>query len=606
MIKANNIYKSFGVDYIFEDISFVINPEDKVAIVGSNGVGKTTLLKCIVDHEEFLNSGEVKIKGTYSIVNQVSFDNDEITVYEDFLNIFPKLKKLKEELELEEIKKNTKLYIEKEDQYNLLGGYDFKNKIYKFLTGFSFKKEDINKKIKEFSGGEKTKLSLIKILLLNPDYLFLDEPTNHLDINAIRWLESYLRSLKKGIILVSHDKTFINNVCNKIFELENKSINIYNTNYDNYIKQKELNYNFKLAEYKKQQLIIKKYEEFILKNNQTPSKIGQVNDRKKKLEQLKKVKKPIKTNKKIDFKFEGYNLKKAAYIDFFDVCLGYEKKELIKDFNFKIYANDKVAIVGANGVGKTTLFKAILHKNYLSGKIRVPSSIKIGYFDQEQKLLNQEENLFDIIYQKKVFDSQTQIRKHLAKFLFFKDDIYKKVKNLSGGEKVRFTLAIMSLEKYDLLLLDEPTNHLDIQAKDTLIDALNNFPGSLLFISHDRDLINEISNKILEVKDKKVYEYDSYKTYLLNSSLKKEKVIKEKKEKKTYKKNKSINMIKLNIIEEKIFNLEEKKEVEEKKLSDVDVLKDYNKLQKVSSKLKDLEAQLEQLYMDYDKTLNKE
>ncbi len=606
MIKASNIYKSFGVDYIFEDISFVINPNDKVAIVGQNGVGKTTLLNCIVDHENFLNSGEVLIKGSYAIVNQVAFDNLNLTVYEEFLNIFPKIKKLKEELESEEVKSNPELYVEKEDLYNQLGGYDFKNKINKFMTGFSFKKEDINKRIVDFSGGEKTKLSLIKILLLNPDFLFLDEPTNHLDINAIRWLESYLKSLKKGIILVSHDKTFINNVCNKIFELENKNLTVYNTNYDNYLSQKELNYNFKLSEYKKQQQIIKKYEEFIIKNNQTPSKIGQVNDRKKKLEQLKKINKPIKINNKIDFKFEGYNKKKSTYIDFFDICLGYEDKTLIKDFNFKVYADDKIAIVGENGVGKTTLFKAILNKEYLKGKIRIPSSIKIGYFDQEQKSLKEDKNLFDLIYEKNIFDSQTQIRKYLSRFLFVKEDIYKKVKDLSGGEKVRLTLAIMALEKYDILLLDEPTNHLDIESKDTLIDALKNFPGSLLFISHDRDLIKEISNKVLELKNQKIVEHTNYESYVLNTSIKVNKEQKEKKTKIRKKTNKSINLIKLDLIEKEIFNLELEKEVEEEKLSDISILKDHNKLNDVTKKIEKLTNKLDDLYVEYEKTLNKE
>ncbi len=606
MIKASNIYKSFGVDYIFEDISFVINPNDKVAIVGQNGVGKTTLLNCIVDHENFLNSGEVLIKGSYAIVNQVAFDNLNLTVYEEFLNIFPKIKKLKEELESEEVKSNPELYVEKEDLYNQLGGYDFKNKINKFMTGFSFKKEDINKRIIDFSGGEKTKLSLIKILLLNPDFLFLDEPTNHLDINAIRWLESYLKSLKKGIILVSHDKTFINNVCNKIFELENKNLTVYNTNYDNYLSQKELNYNFKLSEYKKQQQIIKKYEEFIIKNNQTPSKIGQVNDRKKKLEQLKKINKPIKINNKIDFKFEGYNKKKSTYIDFFDICLGYEDKTLIKDFNFKVYADDKIAIVGENGVGKTTLFKAILNKEYLKGKIRIPSSIKIGYFDQEQKSLKEDKNLFDLIYEKNIFDSQTQIRKYLSRFLFVKEDIYKKVKDLSGGEKVRLTLAIMALEKYDILLLDEPTNHLDIESKDTLIDALKNFPGSLLFISHDRDLIKEISNKVLELKNQKIVEHTNYESYVLNTSIKVNKEQKEKKTKIRKKTNKSINLIKLDLIEKEIFNLELEKEVEEEKLSDISILKDHNKLNDVTKKIEKLTNKLDDLYVEYEKTLNKE
>lgn len=608
MIKIDNISKSFGQDYIFENLSFVINKKDKLGIVGRNGVGKTTLLKCIVDNEEFLNSGDVSIQGTYAVVDQVTFLDEEISVYEEFLNIFPKLKKLKEELDDETIKNNHNLYVEKESLYNDLGGYDFKNKINKFMTGFSFKKEDINKKLKEFSGGEKTKLALIKILLLEPDYLFLDEPTNHLDIDAINWLESYLKSLKKGIILISHDKVFLNNVCNRIVELENKSIKNYNMTYDNYVKQKELNYKVEVANYQKQQKLIKKYEDFIIKNNKTPSKIGQVNDRKAKLSQLENLKKPEKIEKKLDFIFEGYHLKKATYIDFFDLEISFGNKTLIKNFNYKVYAQDKLAILGKNGVGKSSLFKAILNKEYTKGKIKIPSNIKIGYFDQEQKLIDKEKTLFDVIYDEHKFDSQSAIRKYLAKFLFLRDDVYKKIRDLSGGERVRITLAKMALEKYDILLLDEPTNHLDLETKDILINALKEFPSSILFISHDRDFIQKVSNKIIEIEEGNILNYSSYEEYKnYKENYKKEQTNKRKsinKEKNTNKKsNNSINMIKLNLIEEDILKYEEEKEKELALLTKEDVIKNYEHVNEIKKNIEKIEKKLEELYEQYEKTI---
>ncbi|MFV0288722.1 MAG: ABC-F family ATP-binding cassette domain-containing protein [Mycoplasmatales bacterium] len=618
MIKIENISKSFGQDYVFKDISFVINSQDKIGIVGKNGQGKTTLLKSII-FEEFLNSGEVDIQGSIGYLEQTSLKHEEYTLYEEYLELFPELQKINAYLKQTEYQtEDHEKYIKYEEQFSIRGGYEFQTKLNKFLTGFGFQKSAVNKKVKEFSGGEKTKLSLIKLLLLNPDYLFLDEPTNHLDINTIWWLENYLKSLKKSIIIVSHDRMFLDNICNKIIEIENQNIEIYKTNFSNYLKQKVLNYNLRLNEYHKNQKLIAKYEEYIIKNRQTPSKIGQVNDRKRKLEQLKVIEEPKKNYEKISFEFTGYHLKKAPYIDFFDVVVGYEQKPLIKDFNFRIYGGDKVAIIGKNGEGKTTLFKAILDKSTLiSGKIKVPAVIKIGYFDQEQKMIDINKTLYDIIDEKGKFASTTAIRKYLGQFLFKGQDVFKKVEELSGGQKVRLALATMALESYDILLLDEPTNHLDFETKDILQQTLKNFPGSLIFITHDRTLINELADNILEVENNKINiwpgNWDYYVQHKKND-LKEQKVLKVKQVEKKQKENnsqnnkdsknnsnkKNINTQKIKILEEKLLKLEEQKEDYLTELLKKENLQNYENQKIIQNNLNKLQQELDEVYKEYE------
>ncbi len=617
MIKVNNISKSFGQEYIFKDVTFNIKSNDKIAIVGKNGAGKTTLLKSIVQ-DDYLNSGEIENKGSIGYIKQSLLEDENNTVYEEYMNVFPKLKKLNKYLSLaKEDEKYTKQYIKYEEEFSASGGYEINTKINKLLTGFGFEKEDINRKIKTFSGGQKTKLSLIKLLVIEPDFLFLDEPTNHLDINTIWWLEKYLKSLKKAVIIVSHDQMFIDSICNKIIEVKQQNIEIYNTNFSNYIKQRELNYQYKLNEYEKQQKMIKKYEEFIIKNNGTSSKIGQVNDRKNKLKQLKEVQKPVNDNKKLNFEFKNYHLKKSTYIDFFNVYVGYDNKELIKDFNFKLYGGEKIAIIGENGAGKTTLFKAILEGKLISGKIKIPSNIKIGYFDQEQKQLNEEDTLYDVIDKTKQFESTTAIRKYLGQFLFVKDDVFKKVRNLSGGEKIRIILATMALEKYDILLLDEPTNHLDYDTKNILQQALKNFPGSIMFITHDRTLINEVASKILEVKDQKIQVYNGNWEYYksIQQQIKKENLENKKqqqiihkddstkletKKSSNIKKKKNINVQKVKILEEDIYKYEEQLEKLNEKIIQKDNLKNYEKQKELLLQIQEINNKLNALYTKYD------
>lgn len=625
MIIIENLEKTFGEKTVFENVSFTINISDKIGIVGTNGVGKSTLIKCILDND-YATKGKVNLqKHTIGYLEQSNFVNEEIHVYNEFLSLFPslnrlsnKLKMIKKDESIELTNEELKSYISLEEKFSEQGGYEFKTKVIKFLTGFSFKKEDISRKIRSFSGGEKTKLMLIKLLLVNPDFLILDEPTNHLDINAISWLETYLKNYKKGILLISHDQIFLNQVCNKTLELTPQSVILYKTKFDNYIKQSELNYSVALQTYEKQQKKIQKYQDFIDKNSKTPSKIGQVNDRKSKLEQLKKLEKPIKFNKKISFKFEGLNKKKETYIDFYNVSLKQENKELLKKFNFKLYGGEKVFIIGANGVGKTTLFRAILKQMQYDGKINIPSKIKIGYFDQEQKNLNPNKTLLETIEETNEFDSITAARKYLAKFLFTREEIFKQVANLSGGEKVRLSLALIGLEKYDVLLLDEPTNHLDFETKKILENALLDFCGSLLIISHDRYLINKLATALIVIENQKAthflgnwtefQEFDKKLKELQKNIGKDEKKEKEQGKievienfiKKPIKK---INEQKLKLIEKDIETHEIKKEEIAQQLEEKKTYSDHKELQNVLQKLDIIEKEVKTLYTSYEETI---
>lgn len=598
MIIAHDISKIYGDKYIFSELNLHINKKDKLGIVGENGVGKSTLMECLYN-DELLTDGYVEYQNsTIGYIKQSSTNNISNTVYEELMNSCLELKIISEKIK--ETEKGNKInidkYIELENKFNDLGGYDIKNKFLKFLIGFSFTEKDLDRKLSSFSGGEKTKIELIKILLQDPDYLFLDEPTNHLDIDAIEWLENYLKNLDKSIVLISHDQQFLENICNSILEINKVEVTQYKMKLSKYLGQRELNFKHKKKEYQNNQKEIKRLEEFIVKNSKKPSKIGQVNDRKKKIFKLEEVKEPIELKRSIKFKFEANNPKKNSYIQFKNSSFGYDKV-LIEDFSCELYAGDKVFLTGANGVGKTTLFKSILKKKSIKGHIKIPKIIKIGYFDQEQKNINPESTIYELIEKENKFESNSAIRKYLAQFNFLKDDVFKKVKVLSGGEKVRVALSLMGLEKYDVLLMDEPTNHLDLDIKEILIKTLKNFEGVLFIISHDRYLINQLATKTLYITNKKIKIYDgNWNNVIFDVKEKKTKKL----EKVIYKKeSKKINEQKLQIVENEIIKLENQQNQILEKFQDNQIIKDSKKQKELTLKLKEIELELIQKYEEY-------
>lgn len=603
MITVENISKIIGHEYLLENISFTVNENDKLAIVGANGVGKSTLLK-IIENDENATDGKVKIgKNKIAVLEQEKQLTPSNTLRAEMDEVkaeFIKIEKQMQELLMDENFGTDPGLIEEygkiEEKYVQMGGYEIDNKIRKMFSIFGFNEEDYNKQITEFSGGQKTRIALVKLILEDPDYLILDEPTNHLDTATIEWLEDYLRLKARGVIIVSHDRFFLERVCNRIIEIEHKTTHQYNMNYSKYIEEKERRFEYQMNSYLNQQQEIKVLEEFIEKNKKRDSKIGQVKDRKKKLEQMELLKMPQKTTERVQFEIEGFRLKKAPYVDLLETTIGYDEP-ILTNVNFTIQGGDRIGIIGENGAGKSTLIKTMTKElKPLAGRVVVHPKIKIGYFEQEQTGLDDDAVIFDIVHQLMPEESQTQVRKHLAKFLFKREDVYKKVGVLSGGEKVRLIFATFVLKKYDLIIMDEPTNHLDLSAKFELESVLKQYSGTLIVISHDRYFINEIVDKIFYI-DKNNYhiyegnyeDYLQYKTEVKN--IKVEKVKKQVKQKRAKKVNSKKLEKEIEKFEIEIDSLEASVLLEE-------VYTDWQKLSEIQEQIKNKKEQLEQLYVE--------
>ncbi len=602
MLTINNVSKIFGNEYLFKDISFTVNKTDKIGIVGRNGVGKSTLLS-IIENEENATEGSIiygnEKLGFLSQSDQFNLDNtlnDEIDL---MMSEYTKLQKQMNDIlndpNFSSDQDLINLYGELESKFSVSGGYEIEGQIKKFLSVFGFDQSFYHKKISEFSGGQKTRLALLKLLLSKPDYLVLDEPTNHLDVNTIEWLEEYLRLKADGIIIVSHDRFFLQRVCNKIIDLEQGEIQIYNCKYTDYLAEKERRYELLLSTYNNQLKEIAEYEEFILKNRNKPNKIGQVNDRKKKLENIKLINKPIKVNDTINFTIDGLRNKRSAYVDMLDCTIGYEKP-LVKDINFKINSGDKVGIVGPNGAGKSTLIKTMTKEiKPISGRSLLHHKITIGYFDQEQQDIDKHITVYDTIAKLMPGESKTMVRKHLAQFLFKGDDVFKKVEVLSGGELIRLIFAKFVLKKYDMIILDEPTNHLDLSAKDILEQVLKQYTGTIVLISHDRFFLNEIVNKVFYINEDHYQTFDGKYEEFLDAKIEvKEEKIKKKVVKKQVVKKQNNNIKKL---EKQILDLEKKKQ----ELLDLSILEenylDFNKNKEIQDNINEVDVKLDYVYM---------
>lgn len=608
MITLQNISKMYGSETLFTDVSFSIHEKDKIAIIGDNGAGKTTLLKIILDDNEATDGLVRRDKKTIGYLSQRVIEDIENTVQEEFNQVYRRISNTEEEmhetLRLLETNPNDEELISKygqlENQFLQLGGYDKQVEINKMLTAFGFKESDISRTIESFSGGQRTKLALIKLLLLKPDYLLLDEPTNHLDIQTIEWLEQYLNSYNGAIVIISHDRYFLDKVVTKIVEIENKTIASYNTNYTNYLTEKQLRYNHALANYERQVKEIKELNDFIDRFRNKPSKIGQVNDRKSKLERMEVLEKPFNHFEKINFQFESLHLKRSSYVEIIDGQIGYPGDEsLITNLNLRVDGGEKIGIIGANGIGKTTLLKTMLKQVPIqSGQVLLHQKIKVGYFDQQQNDLDRNKTIFEVIRPYMKNESDSFIRRYLGRFLFKGKDVFKKIEDLSGGEKVRVVLAQFALEEYDLIILDEPTNHLDLKSKEVLGEALMTYQGTILCVSHDRYFMNQIINKyvLLQPNSYSVFEgkYDNYVEYVETAV----KVKKEKKQKQI-KKNKKINrnLVKL---EKLIENTENKIEQLTEISMDPSTYSDYQLAEQNRVDIENANNELEELMEKYE------
>ncbi len=618
VLSVNGICKSFQGETILDNISFSINKNDKVAIVGDNGEGKTTLLKIITKELE-ADSGTVyyDVNGGIGYLSQQVIVNIENTLLEEMELSFTKLKKIEKDMEALVNKMNNDSskelvdeYSKLHDLYENLGGYEYKYQIQQMLYKFGFDESYYNRKLSTFSGGERTRACFVKLLLNKPSLLLLDEPTNHLDLVMIEWLEKYLKSYSGTVLLVSHDQTFIDNIVNKIIELENHKATMYSGNYSFYVEQKQLHYEQQLKAFNVQEKEIKRYEMLIRKFKPKPTKTAFAQSLEKKLAKMDKIEKPNNNKKTIHAKFES-NLE--AYKVKMHICenltFGYDNKPLMEPLNLTIRNTDKICIMGQNGSGKTTMLKCIMsNENLISGfNSDVRENLKYFYFDQTQQILNLDISLFDTIQNEFPLMSNTEVRSLLGRFLFTEDDVFKEVKLLSGGEKIRLIFALISLRNYDILYLDEPTNHLDFQTKRVVADILEDYPGTIVMVSHDRYFVNRIANRIIYLQNHKyIIEEGNYADFIklhdISSSSFTPLVKKEKEEVKVKEKvSKPINNNKEKAkIEKQIDALMNELEELNNQMNDNENNYDWVEYRTLAHKIKEKEEEIEQLMLKID------
>lgn len=521
ILNATNISKSFGSNEIIKDANFLVNEHEKVAIVGVNGAGKTTLLK-ILTGEEHADSGNVILAkdaklGYLRQINNVdstlSIIDELYTVIEHILNMEKRMLEMQERMQHlsgEELEALYSSYTALTHSYELMDGYAAKSKVIGILKGLGFDENDFDRKINTLSGGQKTRVFLAKLLLEEPDIILLDEPTNHLDLRSIEWLESYLLNYKGAVIIVSHDRYFLDKIVSKVIDIENAEVQMYSVNYSDFSAKKQMLLDAKMKEYLNQQQEIKHQEAVITKLKQfnREKSIKRAESRQKQLEKIDRVEAPVTHIENMRLSLDISKESGKDVLTVHDLSKSFDEKHLFSNINFEIKRGERVAIIGDNGTGKTTLLKII--NGLLSpdtGEVIYGSNVSIAYYDQEHQVLHMDKTLFDEISDTYPEMNNTQIRNILAAFLFTGEDVFKKIGDLSGGERGRVSLVKLMLSKANFLLLDEPTNHLDILSKDVLESALNSFPGTICYVSHDRYFINKTATRILDLTGNRLLNY---------------------------------------------------------------------------------------------------
>lgn len=536
IFACKDIQKSYGIDTILEKVSFNIEDREKVAIVGVNGAGKTTVFK-IITGEISADNGDMFIRKDASMgyLAQNFVIDKNITVYEEMLSVFNNIMDMEKNLrDMEnkmanvseaELPKFMEQYSRLSHDFEQLDGYSYKNRIKGVLKGLGFTEEEYNKPLNTLSGGQKTRVHLGKLLLTQPDLLLLDEPTNHLDIDSLVWLEDFLRSYPKAVLIISHDRYFMDRIVTKVIEIENKKSTIYEGNYSYYAEQKEINKQIQLKQYINQQKEIKHQEEVIrtLRSFNREKSIKRAESREKALEKMERVERPESLPDKMRLTLTPKITSGNDVLHAENLSKSFPDKTLFSGVNFDIRRSEKVAIIGPNGVGKSTLFKMLLGKvKYDSGEIKLGTNVNIGYYDQEQQTLDETKTIFQEISDTYPNMTNGEIRNVLAAFVFTGDDIFKTIGSLSGGEKGRISLAKIMLSEANLLMLDEPTNHLDMFSKEILENAINSYEGTVIYISHDRYFINRTAERILDLNPYGVTEYLGNYDYYLEKKAEKE------------------------------------------------------------------------------------
>ena len=525
ILSCKDICKSYGIRDVLKNITFSINEGDKVGIIGANGEGKSTLFK-IITKELSQDSGEVFIdkNKTLGYLSQNLALNSEKNIYEEALSVFDELLNIESKLSSLEIKmsepydekkasyheKLIKDYTTLQDLYSHKGGYVYKGEISRVLKGLGFTENDFYKSINTLSGGQKTRVALCKLLLRKPDIILLDEPTNHLDLEAISWLEDYMKNYKGTVLVISHDRFFLDSVTNNTFEVIGGKVECYNVPYTKFIDLRKKNYETKLKAYNLQQAEIKRQEAIIEKfrSFNREKSIRAAESIEKVLEKMEKIEAPTHAKEASKIKFEASVKSGYDVLHIENMAKSYGDKSLFSNLNLDLKRGEKVALIGENGRGKTTLFKIIMDKVEADKGVKVlGTNVNVGYYDQEQSDLNLDKTIIDEVWDDFPNLTTSKLRSYLASFLFTGDDVFKVINTLRGGEKCRINLLKLILSKSNLLLLDEPTNHLDIISREALEDAILEYDGTLMVISHDRYFLNKVISRILELKEDGVSEY---------------------------------------------------------------------------------------------------
>lgn len=629
--QAQDLEQRFGGNTIFSNISFSVPDNARIGLVGPNGAGKTTLLKIMTGQQE-PTSGQFTInKGLKVgyIAQENALDEDK-TIWDEMLTVFDNLieknkriTKMQEQIaEHPEDEDLLKRYDQLAYDFEQEGGFTYQAEIKSILNGFNFKENTWQKVIGTLSGGEKTRLAFVKLLLQKPPVLLLDEPTNYLDLDTLDWLEAFLKNYQGAIITVSHDQYFLDHLANQIFELNFGKLTTFKGNYSQYVKERELMNNQQEAAYEKQQEKIKKEEEFIQKNLVRASTTKRAQSRRKALDKMERIK-PPKHKQKVRINFTSDRPSGKEVLIAKDLTIGYPDKTMVSDIDFQVNKNDRVAIIGPNGIGKSTLLKTIMKKlEPKDGSIKYGASLDIGYYDQELQSLDPSKTVLDTIWDRHKTMPEKEVRSILASFLFTAEDIDKTVGQLSGGQKARLTLTVLSLEKDNFLLMDEPTNHLDIEAKEVLEQALDNYDGTLLFVSHDRYFINELANKIISVRDGHAKIYNGNYSYYLDEKAKQAAVQEAKAEQTESTTSANQNQGKLSYQEQKardsqkrkleravsdaearIEKLENEEQEIQTEMASPDIAASFEKLGPLQEKLSAVQEQLDQANTDWENAL---
>lgn len=532
ILQCSHITKSFLTDIVLNDISFHINDNEKAAIVGINGSGKSTLIKIIMNELE-ADSGEVIISKDISIgyFAQNQEYNSGKSILDEMHGARPEVEELGRRLDQLSVQMDNtkgegletliKQYDQARHRFEQLGGYSYESEITGVLKGLGFNEADFNQPVQSLSGGEKTRVALAMMLLKNPDLVILDEPANHLDMNSIQWLEGYLANYKGAVLVVAHDRYFLDKIATKIIELRQTKCSVFQGNYTEYSRKKQAAMEALMKQYLNQQAEIKHQEEVIakLKSFNREKSIKRAESREKMLDKIERIDKPVEENTKMNLLFKPRIQSGNDVLSVKGLSKSYGSHQLFSDISFEIKRGEHVAIIGDNGTGKTTILKILMGMSGadtdFNGQVKFGTNVQIAYYDQEHQVLHPEKTLFEEIQDTYPDMNNTQVRNVLAAFLFTNDDVFKQVKNLSGGERGRVSLAKLMLSDANFLLLDEPTNHLDIDSKEILEHAINNFEGTILYVSHDRYFINTTASRILNLTQQQIVNYPGNYDYYL-------------------------------------------------------------------------------------------